>query len=226
MRRIQLSPSDFTYTWSKDKWAFYEKYGLQIRRPRQAMPGVIEVMDGVMKGSFDGQVLSDLDPSLPKVKVVHSDSWVQSTPIIVDDLEIVIRGKIDAALDCLDGTFGVVDYKASAKSDYMMKGYVRQLQAYAWALENNDKRDLHLSPITRLGVLKYGPTKFKLMGSKAKCALVGDISWIDLEHDPVDFERFLREEIIPFIQGECPEPSEDNEWWNYINCYHAVEEEE
>jgi hypothetical protein len=224
MKQIILSPSDFTFLWERDAWAFYEKYHHQIRRPRMNMPQVMEEIDGAMKGSLDGEKLSELDPSLPAARVILSDTWVQSKPVAVGELELIVRGKIDAALEFEDGTYGVVDYKASNKTGQDMRAYTRQLQAYAYAMSHNDDRDVHLSPITRLGVLQYKPFKFKLSGD-GKAAMIGEIKWVELKNDMADFFRFLIEEVAPFLMRDDVEPPENDAWIKYVERYQLSEEQ-
>ena len=224
MRKIILSPSDFTFLWERDRWAFYEKYYHQIRRPHINMPQVVNEIDGVMKGSLDGKKLSDLDPALPAARVVLTDTWVQSKPIVVGELELIIRGKIDAVLDFGEANYGVVDYKASNKMGQNMVAYTRQLQAYAYALMHNDNRDIHLSPINRLGVLQYKPFKFKLSGD-GHASLVGEIKWVELENDMADFVHFLVHEVAPFLMRDDVEPPANDPWINYAESYQVAEEE-
>jgi hypothetical protein len=224
MKQIILSPSDFTFLWERDQWAFYEKYHHQIRRPRMNMPQVVGEIDGTMKGSLDGKKLSELDPELPAARIILSDTWVQSKPIVVGDLELIVRGKIDAALDFEDGTYGVVDYKASNKMGQNMVAYTRQLQAYAYAMSHNDDRDVHLSPITRLGVLQYKPCQFKLTGD-GKAAMIGDIKWVELENNMADFVHFIVHEVAPFLMRDDVEPPENDAWLDYVECYQLSEEE-
>ncbi len=223
LNRVVISPSDFAFLWTRDPYGFYEKYYHQIKRPKANLPHVISEIDGCMKGSLDGKNLQSLDKSLPDCKIILSDSWVQSKPIIVGDMEVVIRGRIDAALDFHDGTYGVIDYKASNKNGLSMHGYTRQLQGYAYALMNNDSRDVHLSPISRLGVLQYRPDKFSILGN-GKAALEGQIEWIEIENDIADFARFIIEEVIPFLKREDMQPQEQDPWMNYVNCYYMEEE--
>ena len=224
-QRIVISPSDFAFLWAKDPYGFYEKYRYQIRRPKANMPYVISEIDGCMKGSLDGKNLSSLDASLPDCKIILSDSWVQSKPIEVGNIEIVIRGRIDAALEFNDGSYGVIDYKASNKNGLSMHGYTRQLQGYAYALMNNDVRDVHLSPISRLGVLQYRPNKFCIMGN-GKASLEGQIEWIEIDNDISDFASFLITDIAPFLLQESAEPKGDDPWMNYVNSYHVSEDEQ
>lgn len=225
MKRIILSPSDFTFLWEKDQWAFYEKYYHQIRRPRLNMPNVLSEIDGIMKGSLEGKKLSELDPNLPAARVIMADTWVQSKPIVVGDLELIIRGKIDAALDFEDGTYGVVDYKASSKMSSNMLAYTNQLQAYAYALTYNDSRDQHLSPITRLGVLQYRPCQFKITGD-GKASMIGDIKWVEIENDMADFVNFIVHKIAPLLMREDMMPPANDEWLDYVERYQIAEDDD
>jgi hypothetical protein len=225
MRQIVFSPSDFTFLWEKEPWAFYEKYKHGIRRPRMNMPKVVGDIDGVMKGCLENKNLKELDPLLPNAKIVHSDAWVQSKPLVIEDqFEFIIRGKIDAALQFEDGTFGVIDYKASNNIGGKMQFYTRQLQAYAYALMNNDPRDLHLFPITRLGIMQYKPYKFELSGN-GTAALTGNIEWVEIDSKVEDFIEFLTQEVAPFLMKEM-NPPENDPWMQYINSYYEEDYED
>jgi hypothetical protein len=224
-RQIMISPSDFAFLWAKDPYGFHEKYHHQIKRPKNNMPLVVSEIDGCMKGSLEGKNLKQLDHNLPSCKIIMSDSWVQSNPISVGDLDIIIRGRIDAALEFDNGTYGVIDYKASNKDGLSMHGYTRQLQGYAYALMNNNPRDVHLSPISRLGVLQYRPNKFNILGN-GKASLDGQLEWIEINNDMSDFVNFLIEEIAPFLMRDEVEPKGNDQWVNYVNSFYMAEDNE
>ena len=54
-------------------------------------------------------------------------------------------------------SYGVIDFKTTKIDEKKADVYFYQLEAYALILENAEKKDYHLTPVTHLGLLMMQP---------------------------------------------------------------------
>jgi hypothetical protein len=90
-----------------------------------------------------------------------------------------------------NGSYGVIDCKTASPSERKTEMYRRQLQAYAFALENSAEGRLCLKPITKLGVLYFGPKSFEQI-SLTEQSLRGNLIWHEVIRDDIGFLDFIR----------------------------------
>jgi len=228
MKTYTISPSDLTFLW-KSKRCFYLKYALNIQRPRMPFPQIFNEIDALMKAEFKDKNLNDLHPSLPKAKVLDLSEWVESVPFAVPeyDMQIVIRGKVDTVIQFEDNTYGIVDNK-TAKVD-KLEDYKLAMNAYAFATEHSaekekyGKKDLSISPISKLGLIVYEPNLFTL---EQEGNLKGSIHWVEIEKNTDAFLKFLGKRVAPLLaQKEVPAPEENDEWYKYVENFYVSTEE-
>jgi hypothetical protein len=210
-----LNPSDFAFLWEECKRCFYLKVREGFRRPSAAMPKIFTVIDAEMKGFFQGKRTEKWMPFLPPGVVDSSVSWVLSKPIQIPGhgSTIVIRGKIDTLIRFDDRSYGVIDFKTSARSAGHVALYGRQLHAYATALEQAGQGHVNLSPIRSLGLLVYEPQKFA-QTAITEASLTGGLRWIPVERDSRKFSVFLAQ-ILDILENPEPPAAGDCEWCRY-----------
>jgi hypothetical protein len=210
-----LNPSDFAFLWEECKRCFYLKVREGFRRPSAAMPKIFTVIDSEMKGFFQGKRTEQLLPFLPPGIVDSSISWVRSKPLQLagHNSAIVIRGKIDTLVRFDDNSYGVIDFKTSARRADQVPLYGRQLHAYATALEQAAQGHVNLSPIRSLGLLVYEPQKFA-QTAITEASLTGGLSWIPVERDNRSFAAFLAQ-ILDLLENPVPPAADDCEWCRY-----------
>lgn len=206
---MKLSPSDFAFLYQECKRCFYLKVKHNFQRPRTGMPGIFSVIDSKMKDRFMNSRTESATPDLPPGKFALSGKWVQSAPIVFDELEVTcyIRGAFDTVIRFDDGSYGVIDFKTSAVKPSSKYIYARQLHAYAYSLEHAAAGKLELAPVTRLGLLVYEPTGFDHDGGGA-ATLGGSITWVEIKRDDAAFLKFLRE-VMGVLSLSEPPPSSD-----------------
>lgn len=129
----RLSPSDLTFLWEECPGCFYERYVLDIRRPRMPFPAIFGNIDGAMKAFYAPRTLRTPD-GLRATVLNAGTEWVKSDTIDTPSGSCTISGKFDTILAVEDGTYAIVDFKcAEVKEQYLAK-YTRQLAAYALAV--------------------------------------------------------------------------------------------
>ena len=210
-----LNPSDFAFLWEECKRCFYLKVREGFRRPSLPMPKIFTVIDAQMKTHFGGQRTERVLPFLPAGTVDGSVSWVQSKPLAIagHSATCAIRGKLDTLVRFDDGSFGVIDFKTSARREEHVHLYGRQLHAYATALEQAAAGHVNLSPVDRLGLLVYEPQSFQTP-SASEALLAGGLVWIPIARDERSFLGFLSQ-ILDVLERAEPPAAESCEWCRY-----------
>ncbi len=203
VRHFQLSPSDFAFLWEECRRCFYLKVVCGIRRPTTPMPKIFMAIDSAMKDCFDGRRTEEILSNLPTGVLAYSDRLVESVPMMAGDPEVTVsvRGKFDTVIRFDDGTFAVIDFKTASVNSAHIPLYSRQLHSYAWALENPAKGRLHLSPVTRLGLLVFEPSLFN-HDSQGKCELAGGLKWVEIQRNDEQFLRFMQEVMAVLADPE------------------------
>ena len=217
---INISPSDLSYFWSDSKVGFYDKYVLQIQRPKQAFPAMFNTIDGYMRSAFDQIDCTDIVEGAPEGAIWHEDIYVQSIYIQLGKYKISFKGKIDCLLDHGDGWWSVVYYKTTRMSEWVKNIYFLQLMAYAFALEKPMRGEP--KKIKGLGLLIFDPKDFSFETGKSKASLNGSLHWVEIPFDKAKFKQWLNDDLMPLLNCERDDifkSSTDNDWQRYISCY-------
>ena len=225
MKEIWLSPSDLSYFWSDSKIGFYDKYVLEIQRPKQAFPSVFNTIDLCMKDAFEKITCTDIVSGAPDGHITHDDIYVQSKLIDLGDYKVGFKGKIDCLLDRKNGKYFVVDYKTTHISEKLKSIYYLQLMAYAYALENPLNGEV--KKIEGLGLIAFQPKKFDFSLNSGN--LSGELAWIPVSFDKLKFKSWITDELRPLINGtreEIFESGTDKSWSRYISCFEVEDVEE
>ena len=130
---FKLSPSDFGFLYDECKRCFYLKVKHGFLRPRSIMPSIFIKIDGIMKDHFEGKSPKDITDTLPEGKIEFGSKWIQSRPFTDKNTgnKCYIKGVTDTVLGFNDSTYGVIDFKTSAK---IYKEYYLQVYGYAQAV--------------------------------------------------------------------------------------------
>jgi hypothetical protein len=225
MKEIWLSPSDLSYFWSDSKIGFYDKYVLEIQRPKQAFPSVFNTIDLCMKDAFEKITCTDIVSGAPDGHITHDDIYVQSKLIDLGNYKVGFKGKIDCLLDRKNGKYFVVDYKTTHISEKLKSIYCLQLMAYAYALENPLNGEA--KKIEGLGLIAFQPKKFDFSLNSGN--LSGELAWIPVSFDKLKFKSWITDELKPLINGtreEIFESGTDKSWSRYISCFEVEDVEE
>ena len=206
----KLAPSDLTFLWSECPRCFYLKVVHNLRRPYSPFPSIFTRIDRLMKDYFQDKPCEELTPDLPEGVVKMGDRWVTSTPIVLPGHapSCYLTGKFDCLVEFVDGSYGVVDFKTSEAKPEHVPFYSRQLHAYAYALEYSAPNCLHLSPVSRLGLLTVEPVLMDRL-HPGRIAYLGDVTWQECPMSYPDFLSFL-EEVIAILSSPDPPESGPN----------------
>ncbi len=134
-----------------------------------------------------------------------SGRWVTSAPIVAPDGEntAYIQGIFDTVVQFEDGSYGVVDFKTSEAREEHVEFYGRQLSAYAYALTHPAPGKLHLSPVTKLGLLYFEPQDL-VETTQDGLSLNGPTRWVEIPVDEERFENFMRAVLALLSLPEPP----------------------
>jgi hypothetical protein len=221
MTQFTLSPSDLTFLWDGCKFCFYMKvrHNIIYRGP---FPGMFGTMGDLTSRFYLDKPASVLSSSLPPGIVKYKEKWVKSTPIRFPGTgsQCIIRGRFDAVIEFVDGSFGIVDYKTSNASEEKAAFYSRQLSAYAYALENPAPGAMQLAPITRLGLFIITPQRYEPISDK-EVAFITQTTWMDVQRDDIGFMEFLSG-VMSVL--DCAEPPPSFESCALCNYRKAMKE--
>jgi hypothetical protein len=111
-----------------------------------------------MNSCYSGMPTESISPDIPPGIVRFGQKWVRSCRIdvAVENGAGHLRGRLDTVVE-FDKTYGVIDFKTSTPRGDHLALYSRQLQAYAYALENPAPGAFGLAPVTKLGLLVFEP---------------------------------------------------------------------
>ena len=93
--------------------------------------------------------------------------------------------------------------------------YELQLNAYAYSILNDKSDGLSLSEINRTGLIVFEPNEF-LVNQGSTASLNGVFKWVEINFDPIQFENFIKYEVIPLLAGPEPIPEETDPCWVYL----------
>lgn len=214
----KLFPSDLTYLYDGCKFCFWLKVKHGISQPSMPMPGVFSAIAGRQKEFYAGKRTEEFCRDLAPGVVVYGEERVQSKPFRFEGMEdsCYILGRFDLVIKFDDGSYGVIDAKTASPSDAKAAMYGRQLQAYAYALENPENGALHLAPIKRLGLFFFEPQSFVQLDASEQ-AFKGHLKWVEVARDDARFGEFVREVLETLGQAKPPPSAADCSWCNYRN---------
>lgn len=222
MKTIYISPSDLAFLYDESKWGFYSKYVSGVKRPPVILPKIFTIIDSLIKDSYIGQNLNKINKNLPDAILTSNDKWVVSKSIVnpeYPNISIQIRGKIDAVLDYQDGSYSVIDFKTSEINENFLNKYKRQLHSYAYAILNpENSSNFTLSNLKNIGLLVFEPTKFYIDYNDL-AGLKGNFKWISFDLNIIDFENFIKNDLIPLLAGVEPKPEENDNCWQYLKQF-------
>ncbi len=209
----RLSPSDLTFLWDECPRCFYLKVKHDFRRPAVPFPAIFSTIDGLMKDFFRGQPTQALGAGLPPGQVLFASRRVQSAPIALPGHgeTCVLAGFFDSLLAFDDGSYGIVDFKTAVPKAHHVAFYGRQLHAYAYALEHPAEGKLHLTPISRLGLLIVEPQEMARQAD-GRIAYLGPLTWLEVPRDDAAFLNFLSE-VMGLLEAPTPPPAAETCVW-------------
>jgi CRISPR/Cas system-associated exonuclease Cas4 (RecB family) len=215
---FKLSPSDLTFGYEGCKRCFYLKVVNGISQPSIPLPSIFTQIATLLKNHYDGKHTQSLHAKIPPGAVILGEKWVKSSVIELPNHKdtCYISGRFDIVVSFDDGSYGVIDFKTGSPSKESANHYKRQLQAYAYALEHPAPRALALSPISKLGLLYFYPSRIHQSNVK-RLSYSADITWVEVKKDEDDFRQFLDKVLGVLELPEVPEHSPTCQWCYYVN---------
>jgi len=214
----RLSPSDLTFLYGGCKRCFYLKVVNGIAQPSMPLPSIFSKIASLLKNHYDGKHTSELHAALPPGTVSHGEKNVRSNVIQLrnHDATCYISGRFDIVVSFDDGTYGVIDFKTGNPNTEAINLYIRQLHAYAYALEHPAPHALALAPVTKLGLLYFYPSSIS-QESIEKLSYEADITWIEIRKDEEGFLEFIDGVLDVLELPEPPEHSPNCQWCGYFS---------
>jgi len=216
----RLSPSDFAFLYEGCKRCFYLKVVNNITQPSTPLPSIFSKIAGLLKDYYAGKNTKELHADLPPGTVDYGEKNVQSKDIQFPNHKVAcfIRGRFDIAIRFEDGTYGVVDFKTGHPNDEYVPLYSRQLHAYAYALENAAPRALALSPITKMGLVYFYPSRIE-QNNIERLFYEAEIKWVEIQKDNERFLEFI-EQVLGVLESPSPPASSpDCKWCKYVGGF-------
>ncbi len=214
----RLSPSDLTFSYEGCKRCFYLKAVNNIVQPSIPLPSIFSQIASLLKNHYNNKHTSYLHAALPPGTVSHAEKNVRSQSIQLRNHSVTcyISGRFDIVISFDDGTYGVIDFKTSNPGSDSVNLYVRQLNAYAYALEHPATNSLALSPITKLGLLYFYPSSIKQQNID-RLSYDAEITWIEIRKDEEGFLEFIDSVLGILELPEAPPHSPNCQWCGYFN---------
>ena len=212
----KLSPSNLTFGYQGCKRCFYLKVVRGISQPSIPLPSIFTQIANLLKDHYDGKHTNSLHTAIPNGAVILGEKRVKSSviqPLNHNDT-CYISGRFDIVLSFDDGTYGIIDFKTGNPSNRSANFYKRQLQAYAYALEHPAPKALALSPISKLGLLYFYPSKIH-QGNIKHLSYRADVTWIEVENNEESFLSFIDDVMELLELPEAPEHSPTCQWCCY-----------
>ncbi len=208
-KRATISPSQIGWLRADCERCFVREVAHGIRRPG-GPPDVYNLADGAMKRRFDG------DPSTmhnlgigPTFSILAQGLHVQSHPIsfAAYDVELILKGRLDALVRTDNGKLLIVDYKTSSRDEIDARTYSPQLHAYALSLEMPQDPRLH-HDIDGLALLVYRPKEYTYRAERRVSGLYGQTEWVEVPRNDAKFLEQLRRvaALVTFAEQPIPNP--------------------
>jgi len=213
----KLSPSDLSFLYDGCKRCFVLKVKHGIRQPSIPLPGIFSAISYLQKEYYSNRRLEELSLGLPPGVIRFGEKWVRSRPVELEGRTSTcyINGRFDIVAELDDGSWAVIDFKTGNPSEEKTGFYGRQLHAYAYALEHPAEDQLHLAPVSTLGLLYFTPDRCEQTGPERQL-IEGDMKWLPVAKDEAAFLKFLGQ-VIDLLDGPLPAPDlEKCEWCQYL----------
>lgn len=213
----KLSPSDLTFLYDGCKRCFVLKVKHGIRQPSIPIPGVFTSISNLQKDYYSDRRLEEISLGLPPGVIRYGEKWVRSRPIELEGRTSTcyINGRFDIVAELDDGSYAVIDFKTGNPSEEKAAFYGRQLHAYTYALEHPAEDQLHLAPVSLLGLLYFTPDRCEQTGPERQL-VEGSMQWIPVPRNDEAFLLFLGQ-VIDLLDGPLPAPDLENcEWCQYL----------
>lgn len=216
MENWKLSPSDLTFLWDECPRCFYLKVRHNFKRPAMPFPKIFGRIDLLMKDIYLGHSTKKISPDLPEGRILMTGRWVTSEPIPAADgaNACYIQGIFDTVVQFADNSYGVVDFKTSEAKGEHIAFYGRQLQAYAFALAHPAPGKLHLSPVSKLGLLYFEPQSMQESQPEG-LSLAGPTRWVEIPQNETAFMAFIQQVTELLSQPEPPAANPECAFCNY-----------
>lgn len=214
----KLSPSDLTFSYEGCKRCFYQKVVNNIAQPSIPLPSIFSKIASLLKNYYHGKRTSELHVALPPGAVTYGERSVRSNVIQLPhhDATCYISGRFDIVVSFDDGTYGVIDFKTGNPNTEAINLYIRQLHAYAYALEHPAPRALALAPVTKMGLLYFYPSSINQQ-SIERLSWEAEITWIEIAKDEQGFLDFIDGVLGVLELPEAPECSPNCQWCGYFS---------
>lgn len=213
----KLSPSDFTFLYEGCKRCYYLKVVHSISQPSVPLPAVFGKITGLLKNYYSGKRTEKLHAELPPGFVKYGEKYVKSRLIGLkgSNVRYFISGRFDITIEFDDGTYGLIDFKTGNPNDEYHALYSRQLHGYAYALEYPAPGALKLSPISKMGLLYFYPSKIS-QSTIEWISFDAKIHWIEIPKSEQGFLKFLKEVVGMLESPELPSPSPNCQWCKHV----------
>jgi hypothetical protein len=191
LKTVSISPSHFTFKLTScERCWWMSTRGLAT--PNDIIPAIFRHIDEGMK---KGVTIDHLRALGIPAKATLEIEKVVSMPIPYPALnvQLVVAGKLDKAIELEDGTFAVIDYKTSRPAPGKLKDYFDQLHGYVHCIENpamGEGRE-----VTLIGLVVFdayrGLFTVKPKDGSLLSAQTGVLTYLEAELDRMRFEARL-----------------------------------
>jgi len=206
---IKISPSDLTYLYASCKRCFYLKYKHNLSQPKIPV-GINNTLDSLFKKSLINKSINEFIkiPS-PQGSIIETGKTIKSASISRSGkLDCYLEGKYDALIQFDDGTYGIVDFKASKYSPDKIETFKWQLMAYQYAFTHPYHGTVY--PISKMGLLFIYPADFQPFDN-GNYHLPVEIHWDEVQYNEQEFLKFIYEvqdllshDRVPARSVDCP----------------------
>ena len=201
------SPSDFAFT-ANCHHCFYNKYVNKIEN-KGGFPAVFGLLDVEQKKYFENLNTKDISKDLPNGTINKEIGGKCIKSVELKDLKgrpFKISGKADLILNLTETkSYGVIDFKTTKIDEKKADVYFYQLEAYALILENAEKKDYHLTPVTHLGLLMMQPDVITKHNKKYIFQNF-KLGWMDIKRDTDKFMKYITGLQDILFLDEAPPP--------------------
>lgn len=213
--RYAVWPSSLAFLYEECKRCFYLDHVEGFQRPRTPFPQVFDRIDDAMKRFFEGRDVDEIAGELPPGTLSVPRSTLVSRPFVPGDLdvELFVRGRLDALAAFDEGGFGVVDFKTTERDPERLERYRPQLEAYAHALEHPAEGSLEQSPVTKLGLVCVEPTGMRI--SEGSYVFETEPTWHGVDRDPDGFLETMGDVADLLARKRPPMPARDCTFCTY-----------
>lgn len=181
------------------------------------LPAMFTTIAGLQKDHYEGTRTEEICEDVPAGRIAFGEKQVESRVFGLPDTEsgFYIRGRFDIVAELNDSTYSIMDFKTAKPGLEKNEMYGKQLHAYAVSLENPAEGSLELSPVTKLGLLYFVPSKMS-QTKKSVFNLAGDIIWSEVGRDDNAFFDFMKE-VVEVLDGPIPGAGKDCDWCSYLD---------